>query len=187
MDFEKVVIGRRTRRKFTSEKVSHDKLEKIVELARFTPTGANIQALKYAIIDDELVQSIFPHTRWSGYHPEAAPSIEEQPPSYIAILGDKTIKTSNFEIDAGAAGTIISLAAENMGLAACWLGSISRDEISKILNLDGNFELLYLIAIGYSNQKSTYVDAENDIKYFIDNDDVLTVPKRKLRDILVEL
>ena len=187
MEFEKVIVRRRTRRKFTSEKVSCEKLEKILEFARFTPMGANLQALKYAVINDDLAQKVFPHTKWSGYHPEAAPSTEEQPPSYIAILGDKNIKTNNFETDAGAAGTVILLAAENMGLAACWLGAINRDEISKILNLDSNFELLYLIAIGYSNQKATYIDAENDIKYFTDDNDILTVPKRKLKDILVEL
>ena len=155
--------------------------------ARFAPMGANLQALKYAIIDGELAGKVFALTKWSGYHPEDAPKETEMPPAYIAILGDNEIKPNGqFETDSGAAGTVICLAAEELGLSTCWLGAIKRDEIKELLGLCEKYSLLYLIAVGYSEQKADYVDASGDIKYFM-KDDVLTVPKRTLAEILVEI
>lgn len=181
------IVSRRTKRKFTSQGVSRDLLETLVEIARFAPMGANLQALKYAIIDGELSKKVFPKTKWSGYHPEDAPTDSEMPPSYIAILGDNEIKKNGqFETDAGAAGTVILLAAEEMGLSTCWLGAIKREEIKELLGIGEKYSLLYLIAVGYSGQKADYTDAAGDIKYFMDND-VLTVPKRTLSEILVEI
>ena len=185
MELKEAILNRRTRRKFTNKKVEHHKLEELVEYARYAPTGQNLQPLKYCIVDDEeMVKKIFPHTKWSGYHPEDAPTESEQPTAYIAILGDCSIKPSGeFGADAGAAGTIITLAAEDMGLASCWIGSVNKEEVSCLLGLGSNLKLLYVIAIGYSNQLSRSVDANGDIKYFMDNG-VLTVPKRTREEIL---
>ena len=181
------IISRRTKRKYTKKGVSRDLLETLVEYARFTPTGANLQALKYAIIDGDLSKKVFPLTKWSGYHPEDAPTENEQPPSYIAILGDNEIKANGqFETDAGAAGTVICLAAEELGLSTCWLGAIKRDEIKELLKLREKYSILNLIAVGYSDQKATFEDAKGDIKYHTD-DDVLTVPKRTKEEILIEI
>lgn len=181
------IVSRRTKRKYNQQGVSRDLLETLVGYARFTPTGANLQPLKYAIIEGELAKNVFPYTKWSGYHPEDAPNMTEQPPAYIAVLGDTKIKQNgNFETDAGAAGTVICLAAEEMGLSTCWLGSIDRKEIAGLMGLDEKYSLLYLIAVGYSDQKATSVDANGDIKYYMDNG-VLTVPKRTLKEIMIEL
>lgn len=180
------IKSRRTKRKYNEQGVSRDLLETLVECARFAPTGANLQPLKYAIIDKELSKKVFPLTKWSGYHPEDAPNENEMPPCYIAILGDNEIKSNGqFETEAGASGTVICLAAEELGLSTCWLGSISRKEIKELLNLDEKYSLLYLIAVGYSDQKADYTDSKDDIKYFMEGD-VLTVPKRTLKEILIQ-
>ena len=187
MKVTEAIIKRRTKRKYTQAGVSRDLLETLVGYARFAPMGANLQALKYAIIDGDLAKQVFPLTKWSGYHPEDAPKDNEMPPSYIAILGDNELKANGqFETDAGAAGTIICLAAEELGLSTCWLGAIKRNEIKELLGISEKYGLLYLIAVGYSEQKADYVDAAGDIKYFMENG-VLTVPKRTLDEILVEI
>lgn len=180
------IIKRRTKRKYTKQAVSRELLKTLVELARFAPMGANLQPLKYAIIDGELAKKVFPKTKWSGYHPEDAPDEDCQPPAYIAILGDNGIKPNGqFETDAGAAGATICLGAEELGLSTCWLGAIKREAIKEILGLDEKYSLLYLIAVGYSEQRADYIDAKGDIKYFTENN-VLTVPKRTVSEILVE-
>ena len=187
MNVKDAIISRRTKRKYNAAGVSRDLLDTLVEYARFTPMGANLQGLKYAIIEGELSKKVFPLTKWSGYHPEDAPREDEQPPAYIAILGDTEIKSNGqFETDAGAAGAIISLLAEELGLSTCWLGSIKREEIKELIKLDDKYKLLYLIAVGYSDQKADFCDSMGDIKYFM-KDDVLTVPKRTKKEILVEV
>lgn len=187
MELKKAIISRRTRRKFIDKKVPHSKLVELIEYARYAPMGANLQAIKYILIEDEeLVHKIFPNTKWSGYHPENAPGEDEQPTSYIAMLGDTQIKANgNFETDAGAAGTIITLVAEDIGLASCWIGSLDREEVSKILKLDKRYKLLYLIAVGYSEQNAVAIDAYEDIKYYTDENGTLNVPKRTIDDIII--
>ena len=78
------------------------------------------------------------------------------------------------------------LKATELGLSTCWLGSIERKEIKKLMKLDEKYELLYLIAVGYSDQKADFCDACGDIKYFMEKD-VLTVPKRTKEEILIEI
>ncbi len=186
MELKEAIIRRRTRRKYIDKKVPREALEMLVEYARYAPMGANLQGLKYMLIEEKtLVEQIFSNTRWSGYQPENAPTKEEMPPSYIAMLGDTEIKKGNFETDAGAAGTIICLAAEDMGLATCWLGAIDRERISALLHLDARYTLLYLIAVGYSDQKAKAIDGGADIKYFTDEAGVLIVPKRKAEDLIL--
>ena len=184
-----VIKSRRTKRKFLRRQVSRELLHELIECARFAPPGANLQPLKYIIIDEEKkVSEIFKFTKWSGYHPENAPTEEEMPPVFIGMLGDRDIKPNGaFDTDAGAAGTVIQLAAEELGLSSCWLGAIDRKNISEFLNLPENLELLYLIAIGYSEQKGRTVLADGDIKYYTDEENVLTVPKRGLGEILINI
>ncbi len=187
MELTKAILSRRTHRKFNGKKVNRCDLVKLVEYARFAPMGANIQPLKYVIIDDELlVSKVFPLTKWSGYEPHQSPTDEQKPTAYIAILGDTALKADGkFDIDAGAAGTIICLAAEDMGVSSCWLGSIDRENISSLINLDNQYKLLYLIALGYSDQVARSVDAKDSIKYYTDKDGILNVPKRTLDEILI--
>ncbi len=189
MNVTDAIIQRRTKRKYTTDKVSHNDLITLVEYTRYAPMPANLQPLKYVLIEDEsLVKKVFSHTKWSGYHPENAPSVNEMPSAFIAMLGDADIKSNGiFEVDAGIAGTIISLVAEELGLSSCWLGAIDREEIAKLLNLKDNMKLLYLIAVGYSEQEARAIDADGDIKYFTDANGVLNVPKRKLDEIIITL
>ena len=188
MELKEAIVKRRTKRKFIDKKVPHDKLVEIIEYARYAPMGANLQGIKYILIEDEkLVKNIFGYTKWSGYHPENAPNENEQPTSYVAMLGDLTIKENgNFETDAGAAGTIICLVANDLGLECCWLGAINKEKISELLNIDKRYKLLYLIAVGYSLQESKTVNATGDIRYFTDESDVLTVPKRTTDELIIK-
>ncbi len=187
MELLKAIKSRRTHRKYINKKVSHADLEKLIEYARYAPMGGNIQGIKYVLIEKEnMVKEVFKHTKWSAYHPEDAPNDREQPTAYIAMLGDTAIKPNgSFETDAGASGTIISLVAEELGLASCWIGSVNKKEVAKLLELDERYELLYLIAVGYSEQKATAIDTTQDIRYFTDENGVLTVPKRTVDDIIL--
>lgn len=187
MDAITAIKNRRTVRKFTQEEIPNEKLVELVNLARLAPYGANVQPLKYVIIQEKSLRDrIFPHTKWAGYIKEEFPKDGETPTAYILILGDKNIKKS-FEIDAGASATNMLIGAEAMGIGACWLGSIDRPKITKILNLSNDFDVLYMVAFGYPMQKSKCVDiVNNDVKYYFDDDGVLNVPKRTLDEVLIK-
>ncbi len=189
MNTQDAIISRRSKRKFIDKPVEREILIRLTELARMAPSGANLQPIKYIIIDDaDTVKKVFTYTKWSGYDPAQAPKESEQPTAYIALLGDKNIKPNGaFETDAGACGTIITLAATDMGLDTCWLGAIDKKSITELLHINETYDLLYLIAIGYSVQESRIVNSDNDIKYFTDENGILNVPKRQINELLINI
>ncbi len=188
MDFEKLTIKRRTIRKYNGAAVENEKLRKLVDYARVAPYGANMQPLKFRLVTDKAeVEMVYACIKWSGYHPEDGPKANEQPPAYIAILADRSIKKGSCDVELGTAGAYIVLGAADMGLATCWLGAIDKEKITRILGLAENLELLNLIAVGYSEQQSFVEEmSEGDVKYYNDAEGNLHVPKRALEDIIVK-
>ena len=188
MEVSKALINRRTIRKFTQEAIPGRDLLDLVEYARVAAYPANLQPLKFAIIDKKvLTDKIFPHTKWAGYLTDGTPKENERPTAYIAVLGDKSIKNS-FEVEAGAAVTSMMLGALDKGIASCWIGALDRAKIMDILDLDkDNLELLYLLALGYPEQESQICELTKDVKYFIDENHVLNVPKRSMEEILLDI
>lgn len=184
MIYEKIV-ERRTIRKYTKEAVPKDVLVKCVEAARLSPSGMNRQPLKYIIVnDDKLLVEVFSTTSWAGYLPDYGPSEEEMPQAYIVVLLDKEIR-KNYGHDAGIAAMGISMVAYEKGLGSCILGAIDRSQLKKILNIPDSLDVVLAVALGYPAE-SPIVDKvkSEDIKYWLDNNGVLHIPKRELKDIV---
>lgn len=190
MNVYDAIMERRTVRKFLQKKVSEKDLLKLIDCGRVAAYGANIQPLKFAVIDnEETVKKLYPLTKWAGYLTDGAPKEDERPLSYIAVLGDTSIRQNGmFECEAGAAVTTMMLEAVEMGLATCWLGALQRDEIKKLLGLEEKYNIVYLLAVGYPNQKSKMIDMKNgDVKYYEDENGVINVPKRSMEEVLIKL
>lgn len=188
MNVKEAIFTRRTIRKFTPEKPTKEQLLAMIDCARVAAYGANMQPLKFRpVTDDGELNSVFPHIKWAGYLKDGAPKDCERPMAYIAIYGDLNIRANGaFETDAGAAVTNMMLEAVELGLATCWLGAINREKISEILGAPKGLTLLYLLAVGYPAQESRIIDMRGgDVKYFIDGNNTVNVPKRPLEEILI--
>ena len=186
MNISEAIKSRRTIRKFTQKKIETEILYELVDMARLAAFPANIQPLKFKVVNDkETCDKIFPFTKWAGYLENGTPKEDEKPVSYIVAVGDTTLKNT-FEVEAGAAVTNIMLAAMEKGIGCCWIGAFDKNKTKEILNLSDRYEVLYLVALGYPSQKSRAVDIkDNDVKYFLDKEDVLNVPKRTLEEIIL--
>ncbi len=181
------IMSRRTIRKFAQDKIEDSTLLKLVDCARMAAYGANLQPLKFAVINDERTDSIFPLTKWAGYIPGYKMEDNERPTAYIALLGDKEIKSNDMGVDAGAAATNIMLAAQELGIGTCWLGSINRGKIKDMLKISERYELLYLIALGYPAQESVAYISDETVKYHIDENGVVNVPKKSIEEVLLKV
>ena len=184
MIYEKIV-ERRTIRKYAREPVSNYVLVKCVDAARLSPSGMNRQPLKYIIVnDEELLVEVFSSTSWAGSLPDYEPSKEEMPRAYIIVLLDKEIR-KNYGHDAGIAVMSISMVAYEEGLGSCILGSIDRPKIRKILDIPDSLDILLAVDLGHPSESPIVDKMKNDdTKYWLDNENVLHVPKRELRDIV---
>jgi nitroreductase len=183
MIYEKIV-ERRAIRKFSQEPVLKETIKKCVDAARLSPSGMNRQPLKYVIVNEEkLLEKVFSTTRWAGYLPDYEPSKEEMPRAYIVVLLDKRIK-EKVGHDAGIAVMSISMVAYEEGLGSCILGAIDRPKLRRILNVPEQLEIVLAVALGHSAEDPVTDEVKNgDIKYWLDENGVIHVPKRKLGDI----
>ncbi len=179
------ILKRRTVRKYKQRDVSKEILVKCVDAARMSPSGANLQPLKYVIIDEEeLLKKVFTTLRWAGYLPNYQPSIEEMPRAYIVILLDQKVANSCGH-DAGIAAMSISMVAYDEGLGSCILGAIEREQLGKILNIPEKLKIVLVIALGYPAEEPVPDKMKNgDQKYWLDEKRILHVPKKKFENIV---
>jgi len=184
-----VLRSRSIRRFYEDTPVALKDLRELVDLARLTPSAANLQPLKYVIARDRaLNERIFGTLAWAGYLKDwDGPSPGERPGGYVIILGDKEV-AATFGWDQGIAAQTICLGAAEMGLGACMIGSIKREELRSILELSADrFELLLVIALGKPRERIELeiVAEPGKIEYYRDDNDVHHVPKRRLEDVLL--
>ncbi len=186
---ELIKKNRSFRRFYEDEKIEKQTLRELVNFARLSPSGGNLQPFKFFISNDpETNQKIFNTLAWAGYLKDwDGPGPGERPSAYIVILGDNTIRKS-ITCDHGIAAQSIMLGAVSMGLGGCMLGSIKRGELKAVLNLEDKYEVLLVLALGKPKEKVVLEDikADGDIKYYRDKEDVHHVPKRLLDDIVIE-
>lgn len=189
--FEALVKGSRSVRSFVpGEKIGAETLEKLVELCRYTPSSANLQALKFRPVTDEAEASqVFAATAWAGYiKDEKLPPEGHEPTAYIIICCDKNIteNTIPFYKDTGICAQTIMLAAAEAGLAGCMIGSFDAQRIKSALKLPDSLEITLVLALGYADEAPQIVEPRNgDIKYFR-KDGHHYVPKRSLEEIIIK-
>lgn len=179
---------RRTIRKFKQQLVERKLLEKYVDAARLAPTTSNMQPLKFMIVDNpHKAAAVFEHVKWAGYiAPAGNPKEGERPVAFIVILADTEIKKAGYELDAGAAAQSIFLTAWEDGIGTCWMGAIDRDKIREVLSIPEQYVINTVVALGYMAEHPVAEDIQDSVKYYKDGQGVLHVPKRTLKEILIE-
>ena len=183
-----VKANRSCRRFYEDQPVDLKTLEALVDLARMSASGANLQPLKYILSSEpQMNAQIFSCLAWAAYLKDwPGPQEGERPAGYIVILGDKNI-SEDFGCDHGIAGQSMLLGARSEGLAGCMLGSINRKALRKILNIDSQLKILLVLAIGKPKEEVVIetVGPDGNIRYWRDADAVHHVPKRSRSDIIV--
>ncbi len=183
------IKNRRSIRKFLQKPIAEEVLIDLIDCARLAPYPANIQPLKFVIVNrSKTLDEIFACTKWAGYLDNGAPSKNDRPMAYVVVLGDTYIKKNrDFRCEMGIAGSHIVIGATDYGIASCWLGALKREKIASILSLPDNLIVLDIIALGYANQRSVPVDMIADVWYYLDANEVINVPKRSLENVIVKI
>lgn len=181
--------SRSIRRFYEDRPIEMETLRELVDLARLSPSGSNLQSLKYMLSNtSEMNALIFQHLAWAGYLRDWPGPVEgERPTAYIIILGDSSISKS-FGCDHGIATQSIMLGAAEKGLGGCIIGSVRRAELTAELKIPPQMEILLVLALGVPKEEVVIepIGADGSVKYWRDEQQVHHVPKRALDDVILD-
>ncbi len=184
-----LVFKTRSYRRFHQDApVSEATLRELVDLARLSGSGGNLQPLKFVLSwEPDKNARIFATLAWARYLKDwGGPVQGERPSAYIAVLGDKEI-SQNFGNDTGIAVQSILLGGTEKGLGGCLIGSIDRPALRQVLAIPERFEILLVVALG-KPAETVVIDPlgpDGSIKYWRDAQSTHHVPKRALDDIII--
>ena len=190
MNIKEIVYKNRSYRRFYQEKsISESDLLSLVDLARMSPSGRNLQPLKYYIINDaETCAQLFPLLAWAGYLKDwAGPEEGERPSGYIVMVEDSAISTES-ALDQGIAAQSIMLGATEMGLGGCIIASLKRTEVIHLLRLGETLKPVLVLALGVPKEIVMVepMGLNGDVKYWHDEHLGHHVPKRSLSEIVLK-
>jgi nitroreductase len=170
--------------------VEETTLRELVDLARLSASGSNMQPLKFILSNTpEKNARIFETLGWAGYLKDwPGPKEGERPAAYIIIVGDTEV-SKGFGVNHGIAAQSIMLGAAEKELGGCMLGSVKRNVLREALNIPERYDILLVLALGEPNETVVIdpVGPDGDIKYWRDEEGVHHVPKRALDELILEL
>jgi nitroreductase len=152
-----IISRRQSDRKYESRPVENEKLERIIEAARISPSANNAQPWKFIVVTDaELLAgtSEAASSKLLGMNNFVA-----QAPVQIVIVREKSdiltragsaVKKRDYSlIDIGIASENICLQAEAEGLGSCMIGWFDEKQVKKILGIPAARRVELIITIGY--------------------------------------
>ncbi len=188
-----LVLKNRSYRSFDrSVKIEKDTLLKLIDTARITPSAMNLQPLLYVPLTEAYADRILPYTNWAKALKDITlPPVGMGPGAFILLCIDKerTPNPAPAMRDVGIAAQTILLAATEIGLGGCMLGSFDGAKIKAELGLCDNIEVVLCVALGKPGEKIVLEEMEKDasVMYFRDSENTHHVPKRRLEDIIIDV
>ena len=172
---------------------SREDMLEYVDIARVCPSSMNRQVLKFYIAYEQAdLDRIFPLTSWAGQLPqEKLPREGKKPTGFIVICLDHEVmpnaSTASFGYDVGIAAQTMLLAAAEKGLGGIMIGGFVRDDMKKDLELPENLEPVLTVAMGKPADDVRLVELpeSGSTKYWRDENDVHYVPKRSLKELVI--
>lgn len=152
------IFNRRSIRKFTSQLVEPEKIDKLLRAAMQAPSAANQQEWEFIVVQDK--ENLGKVAETSPFAKPAAGSAV----TFVLLADESKMKVpTGWEQDMGAAAENMLLEAVHLGLGGVWFGVATSDlvveNIRRLFELPENIRPFALISIGYPDgQKNQFVD-----------------------------
>ena len=154
MNFCEIAESRQSCRSYNPDReVEAEKLDKILEVARISPSACNGQPYFITACKGEAAKKVAKATQGMGMNKFASDApillvISEMPYVASAALGAKVKKNDYRSIDIGILAAYITAEATAQGLGTCILGWLNDSDIREICDIEGTVRLV--ITLGYA-------------------------------------
>lgn len=155
MNFTEIAENRQSCRSYDPTRmVEEEKLQRILETARLSPSACNGQPYFITVCKGEAAKKVARETQGMGMNKFATDApvmlvISEMPYVATAALGARRKKNDYRSIDIGILAAYITAEAAAQGLSTCILGWLNDEEIREICRIDGAVRLV--ITLGYAS------------------------------------
>jgi nitroreductase len=157
LDVFEAIKKRRSVRAYTSEKVSDEDVERLIEAARWAPSAGNIQPWEFIIVKNA-------ETKRRLSDAALRQTFIEKAPVVIVVCADVTRSSWGYGSrgtnlyclqDTAAATENMLLAAQALGLATCWVGAFHEDAVAKAINAPRNLRPVAIVPVGHPAEKTS--------------------------------
>ena len=178
--FLELAKRRRTIRKFKPDPIPDEYVDKIIEAARWAPSGANSQPWEFIVVKDQELRNkiveLIQECNKLGHKMELVRKPElrfkwgaagyARAPVFIILCGDPRTKDaypltatldrgeSHFTSSLACAFLHMQLAATTLGLGSQWVSTIASPYVQSftkdLLGIPGELEIYDMLAVGYS-------------------------------------
>jgi Nitroreductase len=150
MEFANLVNERVSVRKYKKDPVEKEKVDALLKVLATAPSSANRQEWKYVVVSDEEI------LKKLTVAAESRPPISEAPLVFCIISTEnKNVNDGGLNkgtIDGAIASTYLHLAACDIGLGSCWVGSFNQKLAAEAISLPEGYCIISLFAIGYPDE-----------------------------------
>ena len=150
MDVFTAISQRSSVRSYKSTDVEEDKLKKILEAARLSPSASNRQEWKFIVVKNkETKKKLAKAAFGQSFIGEAPVVIVACGTESKAIMG---CGQPTHTVDVSIACAFMILEAYELGLGTCWIGAFKEDETKKILNIPEHVRVVAMTPLGYPDE-----------------------------------
>lgn len=144
MEVFETILRRRSVRSYLPDPVPQEKLRRILEAGRLSPSAMNKQPWHFIVVTDPEKRKELAHGKF-GYMLKEAPLV-------IVGCGDREASPKWYKVDTAIALQTMVIAATGEELGTCWVGSFDEAMVKETLKIPDRFEVVAMLAVGYPKE-----------------------------------
>lgn len=141
---------RKSVRAYKPTPIESEKLQKVLEAGVLAPSAKNHQEWKFVAVTDPALQSQMSACCFNQSF------ISQAPATIVVCTGKDYVMRCGIgarTVDASIAMSFMILAADELELSTCWIGSFEEDKIRSLLNIPADYKIIALTPIGYAAEE----------------------------------
>ncbi len=152
MELKEAIEKRQSVRSYEDKPVPEEKLRRVLEAARLSPSASNMQPRKFVVVRgrkrrEELARAASGQA-FVGEAPVVIAAVTTEPESIM------TCGVPRYAVDVAIAVDHMTLAAVDEGLGTCWIGSFSQEKVREILGIPDRYRVVALLPLGFPRRES---------------------------------
>ncbi|MCX9013616.1 MAG: nitroreductase family protein [Candidatus Methanoperedens sp.] len=148
MEVIEAIQKRRSVRAYEPREVEEDKLLRVLEAGRLSPSASNRQERRFVVVKDaqtrKLLSVAAKNQKFIAEAPVVIAACAAVDTDYVMMCGQLA-----YPIDTAIAVDHMTLQAVGEGLGTCWIGAFDEDRVKKILCIPEGVRVVSLLALGY--------------------------------------